>query len=129
MLVTFEDLLINCEVVLDLSRTKDCVLVQHNNNIAGINFMITSFKIFVLAVTLSMNGSTKFLEHLMQSFKRKISWNVYNSEITMQRKNNNLDCLIDPTISNINRLFVQLFKVGKKGPKRRSFVKYYIPLA
>ena len=34
--------LINCEIELDLSWTKDRVLIEHHNNITGLNFMITS---------------------------------------------------------------------------------------
>ena len=48
----------NCEIELDLSRTKECVLVKHHNNLTGVNFMI----IYVPVVTLSMNDNMKFLE-------------------------------------------------------------------
>ena len=68
--------LINCEIELDLSWTKESVLIEHNNNIAGVNFMITSTKIYVSVVTLSIN------ENIKQGFKRTISWNKYRSEIT-----------------------------------------------
>ena len=43
--------LINCEVQFDLSWTKDCVLMEHQNNITGVNFMITSTKLYVPVVT------------------------------------------------------------------------------
>ena len=43
--------LINCEIELDLSRAKDCVLIEHHNNIAGVNFIVTSSKIYVPVVT------------------------------------------------------------------------------
>ena len=89
--------LINCEIELDLSWTKDCVLIEHHNNITGINFIITSTKLYVSAVTLSINDNIKFLENVKQGFKKTISWNRYRSEITTQSTNNNLD-LIDPTL-------------------------------
>ena len=41
-----------------------------------------------------------------------------------QTKNNNLNCLIDPTFTNVNRLFVLTFE-NEDG--RTSFSKYYIP--
>ena len=82
--------LINCEVELDLSWTKDCVLIEHCNNITGVNFMITSTKLYVPVVALSKNDM-KFLVNIKQGFKRTISWNKYRSEITTQTKNNNLD--------------------------------------
>ena len=74
--------LINCEIELE----KDCVLIQHYNNIAGVNFVITSTKLYVPVVTLSINDNIKFLENIKQGFKRTISWNKYKSEITTQSK-------------------------------------------
>ena len=35
--------------------------------------------------------------------------------------------MIDPTLSNINRLFVLSFKNGDGDPTRNSFDKYYMP--
>ena len=42
--------------------------------------------------------------------------------------NKGLDYLIDPTFTNINRLFLLLFKNGNNNPTRNSFDKYYMPL-
>ena len=97
---------VNCHTELDLSWRKDCVLIEQNNNITGANFVITSTKLYVPVVMLSINDNIKFLENIKQGFKRTISWNKYRSEITTYPKNNNLDYLIDPTFRNINRLFV-----------------------
>ena len=63
----------------------------------------------------------------MQAFKRTISWNKYRSKIKTHPKTNNLDCLIDPTFININRLFVLLFKNGNDDPTRNSFDRYDVP--
>ena len=41
--------------------------------------MITCTKLYVPAVTLYIND-IKFLEMIMQGFKRTISWNKYRSE-------------------------------------------------
>ena len=41
-----------------------------------------------------------------------------------QTKNNNLNYLIDPTFTNVNRLFVLTFK---NEDDRSSFSKYYVP--
>ena len=70
--------------------------------------MITSTKIFVPVVTLSINGNIKFLENTKQGFKRTIYWSKYKSEVTTQTKNNNLNYLIDPTLRSISRLFFHL---------------------
>ena len=48
---------------------------------------------------------TKLLEQLKLGFKRTIKWNKYRSQMTVQ-SNNNLNYLIDPTFTNVNRLFV-----------------------
>ena len=48
--------------------------------------MITSTKLHVPVVTLSINDNIKFLENIKQGFKRTISWNKYRSEITTQAK-------------------------------------------
>ena len=57
-----------------------------NNHIIGLNFVITSTKLYVPVFTLSINGNIKFLENIKQGFKRTISWNNYRSEITAQPK-------------------------------------------
>ena len=75
-----------------------------------------------------INDNIKFLENIKQVFKREISWNKYRSEITTQRKSNNLDYLIDLSFRHINRLFVLLFKNGYDDPTRNSFDEYYMPL-
>ena len=42
--------LINYEIELDISQTKDCVLIEQNINMAGVNFAIASTKIYVPVV-------------------------------------------------------------------------------
>ena len=115
--------LMDCEIELNLLWTKDCVLIQHHNNITGKNFMITSTKLYVPVVTLSTDDNAKFLENVKQGFKRTIPWNNYSSETTKQRKTNNLDYLIDPSFRNINRLFALSFKNGNNDPTKDSFQK------
>ena len=115
--------LMDCEIELNLLWTKDCVLIQHHNNITGKNFMITSTKLYVPVVTLSTDDNAKFLENVKQGFKRTIPWNNYSSETTTQPKTNNLDYLIDPSFRNINRLFALSFKNGNNDPTKDSFQK------
>ena len=73
-------------------------------------FKITDTKLCVPVVTLSKENDAKLLEQLKTGFKRTIKWNKYRSQITIQPQNNNLDCLIDPTYTNVNRLFVLSFQ-------------------
>ena len=115
--------LINCEIELDLSGKKDCILTEQNNDIKGVNFVIISSKLYVPVLTLSIIDKIKFLENIKQGFKRTTSWNTYRST---EPRSNNLDNLIHPTFRNINRLFVLLFKNGNNDSARDSFDKYYI---
>ena len=104
----------NCEVELDLSWTKDCVMKEHHNNITGVNFMITSTKLYVPVAKLSVNNNIKFIEKVKPGFKRIMYWNKYRSEISTQSKNSNLDYMTDITFRNINRLSVNHGKLSYK---------------
>ena len=79
----------------------------------GLEFKITDTKLYVPVVTLP--------------FKRTIKWNKYRSQMTIKPKNNNLNYLIDPTFTNVNRLFVLSFARTILGDKRDSFSHYYLP--
>ena len=131
--------LINCEIELDLKWTKNCikldlkwtkncVLIKEDNHVTGVSFTISSSKLYVPVVTLSVNDNTKFLENIKQKFKRAISWNKHRSEITAQTKTNILDYLIDPIFRNINTLFVLSFKNGNNDPAINLFYRNYMPL-
>ena len=77
-------------------------------------FQITDTKLYVPVVTLSKENDIKVLEKLKSGFKKTIKWNKYRSQMTIQNNNNNLNYLIDPTFTNVNRLFVLSFKELKK---------------
>ena len=53
-----------------------------------------------------------------------MEWNKYRSEMPNQTKNNNLNYLIDPAFTNVNRLFVLSFENENN---RTSFSKNYVP--
>ena len=78
--------LINCDIKLDLSSKKDCVLSEHHNHIAGATFQISNAKLYVPVVTLSINDNINFLENIKQGCKRTVSWNC-RSEITIISNN------------------------------------------
>ena len=90
-------------------------------------FEITDTKLYVSVVTLSKENDIKFLEQLKSGFKRTIKWNKYRSQITDLPKNKNLNYLIDPTFTNVNRLFVLSFARTNAGVNRDSFSYYYVP--
>ena len=79
---------------------------------------------YVPVVTLSTENDKILLEQLRTGFKRTIKWNKYRSEMTNQTKNNNLNYLIDPTFTKVNRLLVLSFENEND---RTSFSKYYVP--
>ena len=66
-------------------------MIEHHDNITGVNSMITSTKLYVPVITLSINDNIKFFENIKQGFTRTISWNKYRSKITIQTTYNNLD--------------------------------------
>ena len=94
---------------------------------AELEFKITDTKLYVPVVTLSKENDKNFLEQLKSGFKRTIKWNKYRSQMTIQNQNNHLNYLIDPTFTNVNRLFVLSFSRNNEGDKRDSFSDYYVP--
>ena len=137
---TLDILLINCEVSLTLTGSENCVLtskatrdadpdadpaIAEINNPTNAAFKITGCKLYVPVVTLSAENDNKHLEQLKAGlFKRTSRWNKYRSEMSNQTKNNNLNYLIDPTFSNVNRLFALTFENEND---RTSFSEYYVP--
>ena len=125
--------LINCKITLILSWYKECVLVGRAfrgppaaaiNSPRDAKFEITDCKLYVPVVTLSAENDNKLLEQLKSGFRITIKWNKYMSQMSNQNKNNNLNYLIDPTFSNVNRLFVLSFENEDDRP---SYYKYYMP--
>ena len=64
--------LINCELKLILTWSKDCVIT---NSTGEGKFAITETKLYVPVVTLSAEDNVKLLQQLKSNFKRKINWN------------------------------------------------------
>ena len=81
----------------------------------------------VPVVTLSRQNDKKLLELLKSEFKRTIQWNNYRSQMTIQPHNNNINYLIYPTLTKVNRLFVFSFARTDTGDHRDSFLRYYVP--
>ena len=94
--------LINCEVELILTWSKNCVLADMTVRAAqggnpaivaptGLEFKITDTKLYVPVVSLSKENDIKLLEQLKSGFKKTIKWNKYKSQMTVQPQNNNLN--------------------------------------
>ena len=82
---------------------------------------ITDTKLYVPVVSLSKENDIKLLEQLKSGFKRTIKWNKYRSQMTIQPQNDNLNYLIDPTFTNVNRLFVLSFPRNNNTDSRYSY--------
>ena len=65
---------------------------------------------------------------MKQGLRKAASCNRYRSEIRIELKDNNLDCRIDPTFRNYNRVFVLSFKNGDNDPTRNYFDEHYMSL-
>ena len=110
--------LISCEAFLELKCNKNCVITSLeqrqvdagppvvNGTTTGATLAINHCKLYVPVVTLSKDDEIKLLTNLKSGFKREIIWNKYRSQMTIEAINNNLNILIDPTFTNVNRLFV-----------------------
>ena len=126
--------LISCEVSLELKWDKKCVITSleqrdigggnRDNAPTGATIAITNCKLYVPAVTLSKDDETKLLTNLKSGFKREIIWNKYRSQMTTEAINNNLNILIHPTFTNVNRLFVLAYQ---NADDRESFSQFYLP--
>ena len=94
------------------------------NNPTNATFKIKDTKLYVPVVTLPTEDGNKLLEQLKTVFKRTIKWDKYTLKVTKEAKTKNLNFLIDPTFSIINRLFVLSFE--NEGDIT-SFSKYHTP--
>ena len=113
--------LINCEVNLILTWSKDCVIT---NSTGEGKFAITETKLYVPVVTLSTKDNEKLLQQLKSGFKKTISWNKYESSIITFAQNRYLNYLINPSFQGVNRLFVLSFENEND---RTSHSTYYLP--
>ena len=117
----FEMSLINCEVNLILTWSKDCVI----SSAAGeTKFKITDRKLYVPVVTLSTQDNAKLLQQLKSCFKRRINWNKYQSDPRTYAQNRYLNHLVNPSFQGVNRLFVLSFENEND---RTSHSTYYLP--
>ena len=125
--------LINCEVSLAFSWSANCVITSLEKRLVtaaqgdnpavyddpptNATFKITDRKLYVPVVTLSAENDNKLLEQLKTGFKKTIKWNKHRSEMSNQTKNNNLNYLVDPTFTIVDRLFVLSFENNYYVPK------------
>ena len=121
--------LINCKIHFELSWDKNCVM----SSIAVVTtFKITSAKLYVSIVTLSIKDNVYLTIKLNEGFKRSVYWNEYKSKIETKPANNQ-SCprfLLDVSFQGVKRLFVLPFDNANNGPnkvERNSHKKYFLP--
>ena len=133
--------LISCEVSLELKWNKNCVITSLENRIinagppvirgnvpTSAKLSITDCKLYIPVVTLSKDDEIKLLTNLKSRFTREIKWNKYRSQMSTEAINNNLTILIDPTFTNVNRLFVLVYQVdANNNDNRQLFSEFYLP--
>ena len=90
----------------------------------GATLAINDCKLYVPVATLSKNDEIKLLTNLKSRFKREIIWNKYRSQMSTGAANDNLNILIDPTFTNVNRLFALAYQAAAN---RQSFSRFYLP--
>ena len=129
--------LISCEVSLQLKWNKICVItslkerqvdagppVVRDGAPTGASLAINDCKLYIPVVTLSKDDEIKLLTNLKSGFTREIEWNKYRSQVSTEVINNNLNILIDPTFTNVNKLFVLAYQTADD---RQSFSQFYLP--
>ena len=129
--------LISCEVSLELKWDKNCIITSkeqrdigggnRDNAPTGAMLAITNCRLYVPVVTLSKDDKIKLLTNLKSGFKREIIWNKYRSQMTSEAVNNNLNILVDPTFTNVNRLFVLSYATDDDNYDRQSYYQFYLP--
>ena len=70
--------LINCELNLELTWSRDCVIT---NSTGKGKFSIIEIKLHVPVVTLSTQDNAKLLQQLKSGFRRIINCNIYESTV------------------------------------------------
>ena len=129
--------LISCGVSLELIWDKNCVITSleqrviaganppaRDNAPTGATLAITDCKLYVPVATLSKDDEIKLITNLKSGFKREIIWNKYRSQMTTEAINNNLNILVDPAFTNVNRLFVLAYQ---NADDRQSYSQFYLP--
>ena len=127
-----------------LTWSKNCALADmtvraaENNNDppaivapTGFGFQTRDTKLDVPVVTLPKENFKNIFEQLKSEFKRTVKWDKYRSQMTVQGDNNNLNFLIDPNFTRVNRLFVLSFEVIEENNVKKDYrddgLHYYVP--
>ena len=64
------------------------------------------------------------MQQLKSGFKRKINWNKYQPKVSIERQNQYLNFLINPSFQGVHRFFVLSFENEKD---IKVTTRYYLP--
>ena len=119
---------------LELKWNKTCVITSQQIEVnsdggntaapTGATLTINDCNLYIPVVTLSKDDEIQLLTNLKHGFTREIIWNKYRSQMSTEVINNKLNILIDPTFTNVNRLFVLAYQTTDD---RQSFSQFYLP--
>ena len=118
---TLEMPLINCEISIDLTWSKKCVL---SFAVGKTGFVITDRKLYVPVVTLSTEDDVRLLKQLESGFRRTIKLNKYQPKLGNKEQNKYFDYLFDLSCQGVNRILVLSFE---NWTDREVHTKSYIP--
>ena len=129
--------LISCEISSELKWNKNGVItsleerevddgppVVRDDSPTGATLAINDCKLYIPVVTLSKDDEIKLLTNLKSGFKREVMWNKCRLQMSTEEENDNLNILIDPTFTNVNRLFVLAYQ---NADDRHSYSQFYLP--
>ena len=112
------EIIVPSKYLNNLWRTLEMLLINGKINLQ----LKWSAKCYLAAGTVA--GNVKLLKQLHSNFKRTVSLNKYQCEITNQAQNRYLDFLIDPSFQGVNSLFVLSFENEND---QESYKRYYLP--
>ena len=118
--------LINCEITLNLTWKKECVL---STDAGAAVFIISDTKLYIPVVTLSKEDNKDFIEQQNKGFQGSIYWNEYKTKEINEDADANVFKYInlDPSFQGVNRLFVMAYNRVDGPPTRNGERKYYLP--
>ena len=136
--------LINCEVELILTWSKNCVLADMTVDAdadpaivapSGATFKITDTKLYVPVVTLSAEYNAKLSKLLSDGFNRTVYQNEYNVtgnkivEITTNNEEKYIREFLDSGCQGVKRLFVLAYnkREGDNKVSVDTYKKYFLP--
>ena len=118
----------NCVITSVANRTIGGSNPQRRVAPTGATLRRDDCKLYEPVVTLSKDDENKMLTNLKSGFRRVVHCNKYMSQVSAHSDNNNLNILVDPTFTNVNRLFVLAYESDVTNiDNKTSFSIFYLP--